>query len=438
MLAIVNDTDLVNLGHDWWNHNDPQSPLVFKIHGCLARQDEQLILTRHDYRHHYRANERFFDAVRSILQSRHILFAGFSHRDPEVTRLVEDAIYQFEREAKTQPATAERPHFYSLQFDMLEHTPEIFAAKGLVALKPPFFPAAPSQGRSLSLCVAIGELANSQQADLHKDAAIDDDLQRLATLVTAKTKEAIEKMKALVPDLLAALKTNNCGSSCAPLIAQIGQLAAQGVYLLDQQGELKDCAVPAGLDPIKRAQKMPTMFERPYFRIAKSFREPYISDSFRSVYNGNSTVAICVPVVEGIQFKGLVFAATHVGMWDWLKVEVEAQWAKNRAVVLIDANGIALFPPNQEVSLRTGTKMKRHLLIATEDPAANIGHRFDDLFALSRRDALVRHLVENIVPLSQDDDVFELGGDFEYYSVVTEIPATRWKLGISQPFAKVT
>jgi hypothetical protein len=249
-----------------------------------------------------------------------------------------------------------------------------------------------------------------------------------------KTNDALNAIKAHVAHLWDALRSKVPSACCAELLGEIGQFGSQGIYLLDQQGELKDCAVPDGLDAAGRKEKTPALFDRPYFRIAKSFREPYISDSFKSVFNGNSTIALCVPIMDGIDFRDLVFAATHVGTWDWLIARVKMQWNNGRSVVLIDSNGIALFPPNHEISLRTPTK--KDLLVQSEKANANIGHGFEDLFALSRRDALIKHLVENIVPLSQDDDVFELGGDFEYYSVVTEVPNTRWKLAISQPFRK--
>lgn len=429
MRVVVNDADLLAIGPSWVDYNDPNQPLLFKIHGCIERNGEQLILTRHDYRHHYRANKRFFDAVRQILQSRHILFAGFSHRDPEVTRLVEDAIYEYERE-RDQATTPSRPNFYSLQFDMLEHTPEIFAAKGLVALRPPFYPAA-AHGKALSLCVALGELAHAQQAQSYAQVAIDGDLHSLASKLSEQIEQAFEKMNTRMNDLLAALASGSGLDCCRQLMEGIGPLASQGVYLLDQQGRVCECSVPAGLSREDRMKHMPTFFDRPYFRIAKSFREPYVSDSFESKFNAHATIALCIPLLEGLTFKGLVFSAAQVGPWVWPINAATEQWSKGRSMILIDSNGIALLPPNNEVALKNG-----NLLISTEDPAVNLGYRYKDLFALSRRDSLVKHLVENIVPLSQDDDVFEISSDFEYYSVVTEIPKTRWKLAIAQPVEK--
>jgi hypothetical protein len=72
--------------------------VLFKIHGCVTKESEHLILTRRDYRHHYRANLKFFLTIIRLLRERHTLFVGFSHRDPEVSRLVDDAIHQFESE----------------------------------------------------------------------------------------------------------------------------------------------------------------------------------------------------------------------------------------------------------------------------------------------------------------------------------------------------
>lgn len=435
MRVIVNDSDLVALGVGWESYNNLDEPLLFKIHGSIDRNDEQLILTRHDYRHHYRANTQFFDAIREILQKRHVLFAGFSHRDPEVTRLVDDAIYEFEHQREvsgTGRLPDDRPHFYSLQLDMLEHTPEIFAARGLVALRPPFVASTFALGRSISLSVALGELANVQQSGLHLQNAIDGELVQLANDSGDQLQSALGRLQAHSGTALAAISSGTVGV-CSQALLGIGPIANQGVYLVDQSGTVMDLAVPAGLDAKARLARLPSFSSRPYFRIAKSFRQAFVSDSFKSAFNGNSTVALCVPLLEGVRFRGLLFAATQIGAWDWPVEQARPHWAKKRLVLLVDSNGRALFPPNQEIVVKDGI-----LSVAGETPAANRGYHYDELFSLSRRDALIKHIVENIVPLSQDDDVCEFGSDFECYSVVTEIPRTRWKLAIVQPFVKTS
>src|SRR5262249_23704235 len=138
---------------------------------------------------HYRTNQKFFDSVRDILQRRHILFAGFSHRDPEVTNLVEDGIYRFEQRllAKTRPTSDDRPHFYSLQFDMAEHTPQIFAARGVVALRPPIA----TGGKSESLGWALGELVLAHDQALHAKESLDGSLRQIAELIEKRIDGAL-------------------------------------------------------------------------------------------------------------------------------------------------------------------------------------------------------------------------------------------------------
>jgi hypothetical protein len=229
---------------------------------------------------------------------------------------------------------------------------------------------------------------------------------------------------------LAGLKQRKCDGLCKAALKSVQEIANQGVYLLDAEGDVIDCAVPSGLNLKKRIELTPTLHERPYFRIAKSFREPFVSDSFPSIFNANSTIFLCVPITEENRFSGLLFAATQIGPWK-LPVELaQSQWRKHRSFLMVDSQGICLLPPNNELQTEDG--MMHHQL-NDEDKAANRGFHYRDLFALSRRDSLIKHVVEGIVPLSQDDDVFDLSSDFEYYIVVTEIRRTRWKLAIAEP-----
>ncbi len=201
---LVNDGDLRSLTIPW-NDRGQNDTLLFKIHGCVSRKDEHLILTRSDYRSHYRTNGAFFDAVSEILESRHVLFTGFSHRDPEVMRLVEDAIHHYVK-ASSEPGVQrdplERPNFYSLQFDMHKHTPEIFAARGLVALRPPFVALAPEKVRSASLGVALGELSIAATSLVHSRASLDSDLDLATKAIAAPLAEAIKCLKGAQPDAL--------------------------------------------------------------------------------------------------------------------------------------------------------------------------------------------------------------------------------------------
>lgn len=96
LVVVTNDADL---NKDSYRAGIERGTILYKIHGSssLDRADEHMILTRRDYRNHYRRNENFFDGIREHLRTKHTLFVGFSHKDPEVSRLVEDAIYDFEQ-----------------------------------------------------------------------------------------------------------------------------------------------------------------------------------------------------------------------------------------------------------------------------------------------------------------------------------------------------
>ena len=68
----------------------------------------------------------------------------------------------------------------------------------------------------------------------------------------------------------------------------LGPLAGQGVYVLNEQGAPVDFAVPGTLDADKRKQTK-IWSDRPYFRRAHFFRQPFVSDLAPSVFNGNGT-----------------------------------------------------------------------------------------------------------------------------------------------------
>ncbi len=68
-----------------------------------------------------------------------------------------------------------------------------------------------------------------------------------------------------------------------------------------------------------------------------------------------------------------------------------------------------------------------------ETSIANTGFPYARLLEISRRDALVRHISRSVVPVTQDDDVLELGRDLKEFSVVTEVKCTRWKIAVAIP-----
>jgi len=430
LITLVNDADLQQ-------HTDQnnillakgESAYLLKIHGCLNRKDEHLILTRSDYRYHYRANQQFFQCITDLLSTYHVLFLGFSHKDPEVTRLVEDAIYRYEKTFPIPKNNKQKPNFYSLQFGMKSHTPEIFAAWGLVALNTPVVFSDVEDPRSLSLAQALIDLIGATEKNFHKELSLDDTLDRYTNQLSLELQNALNEMSNLEDDAINALvDSSDTGEWLTKLENSLGALAGQGVYLLNEQGRIVRMALPKGLDKDARFAKK-SFNERSYFQQAKTFRKPFVSDSIESVFNELSTFFLCVPLTKEGRFVGLLFSACQIGFWETpLKVARDI-WNldKDLSVLLIDSNGVCLLPPNEEFSIEKSFGARNK-----EKPEANIGYRFDKLLKLSRRDKLISRMMQNVVPLYQDDDVLSLATDLKYYTVVTELKPACWKFGISK------
>jgi hypothetical protein len=147
----------------------------------------------------------------------------------------------------------------------------------------------------------------------------------------------------------------------------------------------------------------------------------FISDLYQSKFNELATFSVCLPIIYENVFKGLLFSACQIGQWQEPVSQAVDIFNKKRSVILVDSNGVCLFPPNKEFSYET------------EDYKSEkrTGYLYDDLLVLSRRDRLVNRIMENLVPLGKDDDVLSLSGDIKYYSLVREMSITRWKLTIS-------
>lgn len=411
--TILNDADLsTEFNHKVFNSTTRECSYLFKIHGSLSREDEHLILTRSDYRYHYRSNSSFFENIKKILEEFHTLFLGFSHKDPEVTRLVEDAIWTYESiEEKKQP------HFYSLQFDMSSHTPEIFAARGIVALSPP--PSLPillksEDYRSLSLGCGIIDLISASEKELDKKVSIDHQFNEISKAISNSLDSALGLMGKYEAQAHESLETKKV-TWLKELLAELEELSNQGVYLLSDQGIIIDFEVPENIQKDDRLTTV-SLQRRPYFQQAKTFRKPFVSDSFKSIYNELSTFFICYPITEGEIFKGLIFSAVQIGQWKQPIELAKDIWKDEKSFLLIDSNGTALLPPGDEFELHD-----------------QLGFKYDSLKRLSRRDILISRIMENVVPLKQDDDVLNLGRDLQYYTIVTELSPTRWKFGISTP-----
>lgn len=447
LIVITNDANFTDAFPSGSVSVAPDKAYLFKLHGSIASHDEHLILTRSDYRRHYRSNTAFFRATSDLLRRSHVLFLGFGHQDPEVTRLVEDAIWGYEKaeedfaradaEAKEQgaaePNPPPRPNFYSLQFNMRLQTPEIFAARGIVALEPPLADPTIADTRSSSLGRGLLDLIGASQLDLADKLTLDSLLDDLQIAIASSIDSTLARLSLRHADACDACERKSSTPSWVnQLLDELGELAGQGVYLVNRQGELVHCALPRALTNAKRRIGPPEGFaERPYFRQATTYRKPFVSDSFRSRFNTNSTIAFCLPLLSKTGgMRGLLFTACQIGSWMLPLTVARKIWSarKTASVLLIDSNGIALFPPNDEFSEEGSRDVE-----GGETATGNVGFSFDRLVALSRRDRLIGRVMENVVPLRQDDDVISLGLDAKQYSVMTELRVARWKIAISEP-----
>lgn len=426
--VITTDADLATLNAKQpFTRDGKGRPVIFKLHGSAAIEEEELILTRSQYRRHYRTNHRLFDYIRTLLGRAHTLFLGFGHRDPEITRLVEDVIHVFEMTpANKRPQS--QPAFYSLQYNMRPGVPEIFAARGIVALDPPRSLDSPVEldPRTFALTRSLIDLLGAVDSVAHKtlelDVSLSGALKRLADEIGAGLATlgavAAERNPRRTPT---RARLANHGRA-------LGALAGQGVYVLNASGETVDRWLPPSLSLTTRTEA--DFRGRPYVRQARMYRQSFASSTDESIFNGNATAFLCVPVLDANKkYDGLVFSAFQVGAWktplDLRKRLQEEHKTTELSVLLLDSSGVLLMPPNGEFPPRKPR-------IGREPPSANIGFDFKRLYRLSRRDKLVERIWNNIVPLAQDDDVMSLG-DVKMYSVVADVPHTRWKLALSIP-----
>jgi hypothetical protein len=135
---------------------------------------------------------------------------------------------------------------------------------------------------------------------------------------------------------------------------------------------------------------------------------------------------LCVPVLEDAEFRGLLFAACQIGSWRAPVTIASDVWDRGYLFLLVDSNGVCLMPPRNELQPSEAS-------IPDEERSSNCGYPFRDLLGISRRDKLVSRVMENVIPLHQDDDVLPLGNDLSYYTVMTELKSARWKLAVSSP-----
>jgi hypothetical protein len=170
--------------------------------------------------------------------------------------------------------------------------------------------------------------------------------------------------------------------------------------------------------------------ERPYFRLAQSNRQAFISDVFESFFNHNATLAACLPLIDAERFQGLIFLAFQLqdaGLADRIRA---MHLPEGASLLITDANGMLVIPPECEVPQREPNP--KNLAIDSEDPACNVGFPYAAVLQVSRRDKRIDRLMQNVVPLAQDDDVQILASDIVSYSVVTELIEARWKVALSR------
>lgn len=252
-VVLTNDSDFAR------NAVDPDNlqplgnrPLLIKIHGCARRESEEMILTRSQYRRHYRSNEVLFKAIRDILRRRHTLFLGFGHRDPEITRLVEDVIHAYETASDPKKPA---PALYSLQFDMRERTPEVFAARGILALQPPLALEAPEDYdyRSVGTAQALADLVAAMDSSVHEILNLDQLLRNSVDTLSDVLQTAMKVLKDAAPELLACWDDEKAlGKVLGAIRVSLGALAGQGVYVLRENGDIHQTAFPPGLTAPER------------------------------------------------------------------------------------------------------------------------------------------------------------------------------------------
>ena len=344
---------------------------------------------------------------------------------------MDDVIYRYEQEKDSNNV---RPAFYSLQFDMKERTPEVFAARGIVALQPPLALDAPRDFdyRAAGLAKALAELCGAMDSNAHNALKLDEELREYVDRLSAALNQA---MGSLEESAAKIQSTSNDKSQIKQILVslqtKLGPIAGQGVYLLSPNGDINDCALPPALTNPGRQTKV-FLADRFYVRQAKMFRKPFVSDSAESRFNKNSTVFFCHPIVAGSEYRGLLFAAAQIGAWS-LPVDLCRKFRERHSdgsFVLVDSNGIALLPPEDRPKAGSSETIP-----AGENGDDNIGFEQNELHRLSRRDRLISRIWRNIVPLKQDDDV-QAFSDLTMYSVVSEVKPANWKLALSVPLIK--
>ena len=347
--VIVNSADLDR--PDVQRAIDDGTGVLFKIHGCASRRDEYLILTRRDYRRHYRLNSDFFAKLKDIIRIRHTLFLGFSHTDPEVSRLVEDTIYEYEHLWEEGEHDGPRPHFFSLQFDMRSHTPEVFAARGIVALRSPPMTGPLENIRSQRLGVALADMATIRCHSASPDVEVYEHLQHIVDTLSTELRQGLEHLETASPYALIHLDDNR---DCGWLEELQQKLGPAGEPRGVSKRMTKDLSLSMRLQrqyPMMNRATTAGFSQRPYFQQAKTFRTKFVSDSAESVFNQRSTFFLCCPLMSDGHMAGLLFSACQIGQWNTPLDLARTLWGRDEALLLIDSNGLCLLPSQNEFPL---------------------------------------------------------------------------------------
>jgi hypothetical protein len=403
---------------------------LYKIHGSANRTDEVLVLTRADYRRHYRANLGIFEEITGLLRDKPTVFSGFSHSDPEVSRLIDDVIWDYEGKL-ARKLKVRAPDFYNMQFESTYVANERFAAKGMVSLNIRASALDTIDPRTTGMAESIAELVDAAEREMDSDTSVSVELDRISLAILADLEGAIAELERIAP----ALYDLVCGRSDAAVIeAKLVEvdpgkaLATQGIYVVDRDGRLVARRF-TDQDAVAREAKLNEMRQsfslRPYFRQAKTFRRAFVSDLFGSVFNGNSTFAICVPLLRGEQFGGIVFAACQVGQWD-TPIRLRAELDPELGLYVMDGHGSVALPPNSEFKCRPSPE------ILTEPESSRVGYSHQALQLLSRKDRVILQLAGNIIPVEKDDDVISLNRELDVYARLQALGELGWRCAVAR------
>lgn len=411
---------------------------LFKIHGSAGRLDELLVLTRSEYRRHYRLNAAIFDEIRDLIQANPTVFTGFSHTDPEIGRLIDDIIYHFEHNAAHSTATGPSPYLYNMQFENDYVTNERFAAKGMVSLNVRLVTAKPGiDARTGGVSEAISELVSITESKMDEVTSVDTELTALVTAIKTDLDRAIGELSRNADPIRKALASRPVDKAAVSAILNSididAALGTQGVYLVDFAGSLVEWNSGA-LDKPARDKIIDgfrrNFGQRPYFQMSKSFRKPFVSDFFESIFNKNATFAICMPITLDETFHGLLFSACQIGQW---KTPIEAvrnvRNVRNNeglGAYVLDGQGMVALPPNGEFDVRVSQ------LMANEPELSRTGYDHVSLKILSKKDRIISRLAENIVPIQKDDDILSLDKELEIYARIENIGVLGWRCAVSR------